>query len=277
MPSVSPRAARTPRTRTATTTATTASISSGTRSAASARASSSGCAATCSRPRTSASTTPRCTLRHERHHYIHGGRDDGRRRRAAPAGRVRLLRRHRPPLRGGEPGAADERSPARARVRERDDRSEADPAAALDRRRRARRNGRRSRFGAGDLRLLAPGGPDRRRLPRRRADRSLREPEQHRDRPYASPKVRPPGAGGAPEIATSAREVFVMLRQSPRTFVDRLDFRTTPGTAVSTVVTDLGILEPRGEERELTLISVHPGVDADRAREATGWDLRVAE
>jgi glutaconate CoA-transferase subunit B len=94
---------------------------------------------------------------------------------------------------------------------------------------------------------------------------------------YASPKVRLPGAGGAPEIATSAREVFVMLRQSPRTFVDRLDFRTTPGTAVSTVVTDLGILEPRGDERELTLTSVHPGVDADQAREATGWELRVAD
>jgi glutaconate CoA-transferase, subunit B len=95
--------------------------------------------------------------------------------------------------------------------------------------------------------------------------------------PYATPKVRLPGAGGAPEIATSAREVFVMLRQRPRTFVDRLDFRTTPGTAVSTVVTDLGILEPRGDERELTLTSVHPGVDADQAREATGWDLLVAE
>jgi glutaconate CoA-transferase subunit B len=94
---------------------------------------------------------------------------------------------------------------------------------------------------------------------------------------YARPDVRLPGAGGAPEIASSAREVFVMLRQSPRTFVDRLDFRTTPGTAVSTVVTDLGILEPRGGDRELTLTSVHPGVEADRAREATGWELRVAD
>ena len=94
---------------------------------------------------------------------------------------------------------------------------------------------------------------------------------------YDRPDVRLPGAGGAPEIATSAREVFVMLRQSPRAFVRELDFLTTPGTAVSTVVTDLGVLEPRGDERELTLTSVHPGVDADRAREATGWELRVAD
>jgi len=95
--------------------------------------------------------------------------------------------------------------------------------------------------------------------------------------PYDRPKVRLPGAGGAPEIATSAKEVFVMLRQSRRTFVSELDFRTTPGGSVSTVVTDLGILGPRGEERELTLMSVHPGVDVDQACEATGWDLRVAD
>lgn len=95
--------------------------------------------------------------------------------------------------------------------------------------------------------------------------------------PYAAPKVRLPGAGGAPEIATAAGEVFVMLRQSPHTFVSELDFRTTLGGAVSTVVTDLGILEPQGEERELTLTSLHPGVEVGQACEATGWDLRVAE
>jgi glutaconate CoA-transferase, subunit B len=94
---------------------------------------------------------------------------------------------------------------------------------------------------------------------------------------YGAPKVRLPGAGGAPEIATCAREVFVMLRQSPRAFVERLDFTTSLGTRVSVVVTDLGILEPRGDGRELTLTRVHPGVDVERARAATGWKLRVAD
>ena len=92
---------------------------------------------------------------------------------------------------------------------------------------------------------------------------------------YESPKVRLPGGGGAPEIAAAAREVFVMLRQSPRTFVERLDFRTSSGDRVSVVVTDLGLLEPRGGE--LTLTHVHPGVEVDQARAATGWPLRVAE
>jgi glutaconate CoA-transferase subunit B len=92
---------------------------------------------------------------------------------------------------------------------------------------------------------------------------------------YDRPKVRLPGGGGAPEIATAAREVFVMLRQSPRAFVERLDFRTSVGERVTVVITDLGVLEPR--DGELTLTHVHPGVDADAAREATGWPLRVAE
>ncbi len=92
--------------------------------------------------------------------------------------------------------------------------------------------------------------------------------------PYEAPSVRLPGGGGAPEIATSVRDVFVMLRHSPRTFVERLDFTTSRGDRVRVVVTDLGVLEPR--DGELTLVAVHPGVSADDARAATGWELRVA-
>jgi glutaconate CoA-transferase, subunit B len=94
---------------------------------------------------------------------------------------------------------------------------------------------------------------------------------------YASPTVRLPGGGGAPEIATAARKVFVMLRQTPRAFVEQLDFLTSVGDRVALVVTDLGILEPDPDTRELTLTLLHPGVEADQVREATGWELRVAE
>ena len=92
--------------------------------------------------------------------------------------------------------------------------------------------------------------------------------------PYDAPKVRLPGGGGAPEIATSCKQVFVMLKQSTRTFVERLDFRTSVGDNVRVVVTDHGILEPR--DGELTLTHLHPGVTADEARAATGWELKVA-
>ena len=91
---------------------------------------------------------------------------------------------------------------------------------------------------------------------------------------YDRPKVRLPGAGGAPEIATSVRDVFMMLRHSTRAFVEKLDFTTSVGDRVSVVVTDLGILEPR--DGELTLTAVHPGASADEARAVTGWELRVA-
>jgi glutaconate CoA-transferase subunit B len=92
---------------------------------------------------------------------------------------------------------------------------------------------------------------------------------------YVTPKVRLPGAGGAPEIATSVADVFVMLRQTPRAFVEQLDFKTSRGDRVRVVVTDLGILEPR--DGELTLVRVHPGVGVDDVRAATGWDLAVAD
>src|SRR5919202_3637153 len=82
--------------------------------------------------------------------------------------------------------------------------------------------------------------------------------------PYDRPAVRLPGAGGAPEIAASAREVFVMLRHTPRALVERLDFVTSagylgggderrrrgiPGRGPTRVVTDLGILEPDPETK----------------------------
>src|SRR5271170_1315513 len=46
---------------------------------------------------------------------------------------------------------------------------------------------------------------------------------------YATPEVRLPGAGGAPEIATSSKEVWIILKQNKRTFVETLHFVTSAG------------------------------------------------
>ena len=47
--------------------------------------------------------------------------------------------------------------------------------------------------------------------------------------PYDHPTTRLPGSGGACEIAINAREVFVIMRQTKRSFVETIDFRTSPG------------------------------------------------
>jgi len=108
---------------------------------------------------------------------------------------------------------------------------------------------------------------------------------------YAKPKVRLPGGGGAPEIATSAHEIFITIAQGKRSFVDKLDFITSlghgtgPGSrervGVKTkgptrVITDLCLMEPDAETRELTVTALHPGVTRDQIAAATGWPLKFA-
>lgn len=107
---------------------------------------------------------------------------------------------------------------------------------------------------------------------------------------YQDPKVRLPGAGGAPEIATSCQEVLIVMRHSARAFVPAVDFVTSvgygrdgrtrerlgmPGRGPVKVITDLGVLQPDPESNELTLTGLAPGVDVEQVREATGWPLRV--
>ena len=109
---------------------------------------------------------------------------------------------------------------------------------------------------------------------------------------YAHPKTRLPGAGGAPEIATSAKEVFLILRQNPRSFVPKLDFITSAGyltggnareqagiksAGPTHVITDYGLLQPDPVSRELVMTALYPGKTIEQARAATGWDLRCAE
>ena len=108
--------------------------------------------------------------------------------------------------------------------------------------------------------------------------------------PYEEPKVRLPGAGGAPEIAAHAKEVILILKHSRRAFVQQLDFVTTigflhggdsrgshavTGSGPQTVITDLGILRPDAETKELVLTEIHPGVELDRIKAETGWPLKV--
>jgi glutaconate CoA-transferase subunit B len=108
---------------------------------------------------------------------------------------------------------------------------------------------------------------------------------------YAKPRVRLPGAGGAPEIAGSCREVTIVLRQTLRAFVEQVDFVTSvglgdgpgarqrlglTGAGPRRIITDLGILEPDPATAEFVLTGRYAGVSAADARDRTGWDLRVS-
>jgi glutaconate CoA-transferase, subunit B len=108
---------------------------------------------------------------------------------------------------------------------------------------------------------------------------------------YAHPKVRLPGAGGAPEIASACGQIFVIMRQGRRSFVPKVDFVTSFGhgeggdhrqrlgvrTAGPTLIaTDLCLMRPDPETKELTVVSVHPGATREQISEATGWPVRFA-
>jgi glutaconate CoA-transferase subunit B len=112
---------------------------------------------------------------------------------------------------------------------------------------------------------------------------------------YRAPRTRLPGSGGACEIAINARQVFVIMRQSARSFVERIDFRTSPGNlggaeeaerirreggwlgrGPSVVVTDLGIWH-FDETGEMRLDSLHPGATLDEVRATIAWTPRIAD
>ncbi len=109
---------------------------------------------------------------------------------------------------------------------------------------------------------------------------------------YERPKVRLPGGGGAPEIASLCREVFVIMPQARRSFVPRLDFITSFGYGTggdhrqrlglrtvgpSLIVTDLCLMRPDSETKELVVTSIHPGVTRETIAEHTGWEVRFAD
>jgi len=108
---------------------------------------------------------------------------------------------------------------------------------------------------------------------------------------YARPKVRLPGAGGAPEIASACGQIFIIMRQSRRAFVPKVDFITSFGHGTggdhrqrlglrtagpSLLVTDLCVMRPDPETKEFIVTSIHEGVTRDQITQATGWPIHFA-
>ena len=107
---------------------------------------------------------------------------------------------------------------------------------------------------------------------------------------YNKPKVRLPGGGGAPESASSCGEIFIIMAQGKRSFVDKLDFVTSLGhgdggnrgklgatnKGPTRLMTDLAIFEPEPGTSEMIVTSIHPGVSREQIADNTGWPVRYA-
>jgi glutaconate CoA-transferase subunit B len=109
--------------------------------------------------------------------------------------------------------------------------------------------------------------------------------------PYASPKIRLPGSGGACEIAINAQRIFMIMKLSKRAFVPKLDFVTSPGhldggnarerlgmpgKGPDLVITDKGLFSFDNPEREMMLVELAPGATVDSVQAEIGWPLRAA-
>jgi glutaconate CoA-transferase, subunit B len=108
---------------------------------------------------------------------------------------------------------------------------------------------------------------------------------------YQNPKVRLPGSGGACEIAIHSQRLLVVMRMSPKSFVEKCDFVTSPGNfdpitqksrsemgmpgaGPVKVITDLGVCD--FENNEMILTEIYPGVTVEQVHAACGWKLKVA-
>ncbi|MER8752767.1 CoA-transferase subunit beta [Mesorhizobium sp. M1050] len=109
---------------------------------------------------------------------------------------------------------------------------------------------------------------------------------------YFHPKIRLPGGGGAPEIATSSKEIYITMAQTKRGMVEKIDFFTSFGhgeggdhrkrlgietSGPTLLITDLAIWKPDPVSKEFTVVSLHRGVTRQQVQESCGWVVKFAE
>ncbi len=108
---------------------------------------------------------------------------------------------------------------------------------------------------------------------------------------YARPKVRLPGSGGACEIAIHARKIIIVLKQSPKSFPEKIDFLTSPGFLNETnpreklhfpgqgpalVITDFGVYGFTKDTHQMILREIYPGVTVSEVKANIGWEVKVS-
>jgi len=98
------------------------------------------------------------------------------------------------------------------------------------------------------------------------------------------------GSGGAADIASLAKRVFIIMKHEKRKIIEKVEYLTSVGCYKGgksrvekglrpiegvTVFTNLCVLETGAESGQLEVKSIHPGVTAETLRENTGYELAI--
>jgi glutaconate CoA-transferase subunit B len=105
------------------------------------------------------------------------------------------------------------------------------------------------------------------------------------------PKVRLPGSGGGNDVGSACWRTIIIMRQTNRSFVPKVDFLTTPGylsgpgqrekaglaanTGPYRVVTQLCTMDFEPESKRMRVLALNPGVTLDEVKAATGFELVI--
>jgi len=107
---------------------------------------------------------------------------------------------------------------------------------------------------------------------------------------YHNPRMRMMGAGGAPDFAAYSRRVILTMRGGK--FVEKLDYFTSPGwldgydskkraglpdSGPELLISTKAVFRFPAPERELTLVSLHPGVKLEDVQKDIPWKLKLAK
>jgi acyl CoA:acetate/3-ketoacid CoA transferase alpha subunit/acyl CoA:acetate/3-ketoacid CoA transferase beta subunit len=110
---------------------------------------------------------------------------------------------------------------------------------------------------------------------------------------YEHPKVRLPGSGGANDVGTLCHQTIILMRQDKHRFLEKLDFLTTPGylsgfdsrekaglplrSGPYRVISQLGVYGFNAKSKQMTLLSMHPGVTVEQIKENSGFEILIPD
>ncbi len=111
--------------------------------------------------------------------------------------------------------------------------------------------------------------------------------------PHDRPKTRFPGSGGANDVGSLSQKLLIIMRQRGNSFVNKVDFLTTPGyltgpgarekaglakgTGPYRIITQLAVYGFDDETKRIKLISLHPGVSLEQVKSSSEFEIMIPE